>query len=142
MAIKILQRELDSYEPVHTLAQALSMAIEAMEHEPKTDIALDRYRDLQDYFSDEAVAKTILENKTEFKSWLKRLKWNTKKVDELARKLEALEQEPILDKIRTEIEKEIIPRNSDQYDHEAMWQNCGLRMALKAIDKYKAGSEE
>lgn len=48
----------------------------------------------------------------------------------------------ILDKIRAEIEKEIIPRNSDQYDHEAMWQNCGLRMALKAIDKYKAESED
>jgi len=47
----------------------------------------------------------------------------------------------ILDKIRAEIEKEIIPRNSNQYDHEAMWQNMGLRMALKVIDKYKAESE-
>lgn len=36
MAIKILQRELDSYEPEHALAQALRMAIEAMEHEPNT----------------------------------------------------------------------------------------------------------
>lgn len=53
-----------------------------------------------------------------------------------------LEQEPVLNKIRSEIEKEIIPRNSDQYDHEAMWQNSGLRMALKVIDKYKAESEE
>lgn len=50
-------------------------------------------------------------------------------------------QKPILDKIRAEIEKEIIPRNSDQYDHEAMWQNLGLRMALKVIDKYKAESK-
>lgn len=53
-----------------------------------------------------------------------------------------LDKEPILDKIRAEIEKEIIPRNSDQYDHEAMWQNCGLRMALKVIDKYEAESEK
>lgn len=55
--------------------------------------------------------------------------------------IKALEQEPILDKIKAEIEKEIIPRNSDQYDHEAMWQNCGLRMALKVIDKYWAEKE-
>lgn len=48
----------------------------------------------------------------------------------------------VLDEIRAEIEKEIIPRNSDQYDHEAKWQNSGLRMALKAIEKYKAESEE
>lgn len=40
------------------------------------------------------------------------------------------------------IEQEIIPRNSDQYDHEAMWQNLGLRMSLKVIDKYRAESEE
>lgn len=56
--------------------------------------------------------------------------------------IEALKQEPILDKIREEIEQEIIPRNSDQYDHEAMWQNLGLRMALKVIDKHKAESED
>lgn len=37
MAIEILQRELDSYEPEHALAQALRMAIEAMEHEPTED---------------------------------------------------------------------------------------------------------
>lgn len=49
----------------------------------------------------------------------------------------------MLDKIRADIEKEIVPRNSDQYDYEAKWQNLGLRMALKVIDKYKAeGSEE
>lgn len=35
MAIKILQRELDSYEPEHALAQALWMAIEAMEQRPR-----------------------------------------------------------------------------------------------------------
>ncbi len=60
------------------------------------------------------------------------------KMDEVRRAYDnAMKQEPILDKIRAEIEKEIIPRNSDQYDHETMWQNMGLRMALKTIDKYK-----
>ena len=48
----------------------------------------------------------------------------------------------VLDEIKAEIEKEIITRNSDQYDYEAKWQNSGLRMALKAIEKYKAESEE
>ena len=60
-------------------------------------------------------------------------------VEEL--KQEYIEREE-LDKIRDEIEQEIIPRNSDQYDHEAMWQNMGLRMALKVIDKYKAETED
>ena len=46
-----------------------------------------------------------------------------------------------LDKIRAEIEKEIVPRNSDQYDYQTTWQNLGLRIALKVIDKYKAESE-
>lgn len=55
--------------------------------------------------------------------------------------IKAIKQESILDKIRAEIKKEIIPRDSDQYDHEIKWQNCGLRMALKIIDKYKAESE-
>lgn len=44
----------------------------------------------------------------------------------------------IIDKIIVEIGQEIVPRNSDQYDYEAMWQNMGLRMALKVIGKYKA----
>lgn len=48
----------------------------------------------------------------------------------------------VLDKISAEIAHEIIPRNSDQYDHEAMWQNLGLRMALKVIDKHKAEQGE
>lgn len=48
----------------------------------------------------------------------------------------------VLDKIKAEIEKEIVPRNSDQYDHEAKWQNSGLRMSLKAIEKYKSESED
>ena len=51
--------------------------------------------------------------------------------------IKALEQEPLLDKIRAEIEKEIIPRESDEYDYEAKWQNMGLRMALKVINKYR-----
>ena len=46
----------------------------------------------------------------------------------------------VLDKIGLEIAKEIVPRDSDQYDYEARWQNMGLRMALKVIYKYKAES--
>lgn len=56
--------------------------------------------------------------------------------------IKAIKQEPVLDKIKSEIEQEIIPRNSDQYDYEAKWQNMGLRIALKAIDKCKAESEK
>lgn len=56
--------------------------------------------------------------------------------------IKALKQEPVLDKIRSKIEREIIPRNSYKYDYEAKWQNLGLRMALKVINKYKVESED
>ena len=54
--------------------------------------------------------------------------------------LKALEQEPILDKIRSEIEQEYTKfRNkSDMWNERA----CGLGTALEIIDKYKAESEE
>ena len=48
----------------------------------------------------------------------------------------------VLDKIRADIEKEIVPKNSDRYDYEAKWQNLGLRMALKVIDKYREEIEK
>ncbi len=58
------------------------------EQEPKADVALERYKDLQDYFDDEEIAKSVLENQKEFKVWLERIKWHVRKADELARKLE------------------------------------------------------
>lgn len=63
--------------------------------------------------------------------------------EESFKKMKRLEDEinAVLDKIRTEIKKEIVPKNSEQYDYESKWQNLGLRMALKVIDKYKAESE-
>ena len=54
--------------------------------------------------------------------------------------IKALEQEPILDKIRAEIKKELkrsFQRTMDEYDIAT-----GLRKALEIIDKYKAESEE
>ena len=49
----------------------------------------------------------------------------------------------VLDKVRLDIAQEIITKDSDEYDYEAKWQNMGLRIALKVIDKYKAeGSNE
>ena len=56
----------------------------------KNDLAQERYQDLIEYFSDEKVAKTILESRKEFKAWLERLKWNVKRADELARELEQM----------------------------------------------------
>ena len=51
--------------------------------------------------------------------------------------VETLEQEPILDKIRAEIEKCYCTVTND-YDHG---RNYGLYMATQIIDKYKAESE-
>ncbi len=50
--------------------------------------------------------------------------------------IKALEQEPILDKIRAEIEKE-----ADTSNRLAGISEIGLRKALKIIDKYKTESE-
>ena len=67
----------------------INAAIQVLE---ERTIAEERYQDLQDYFSDPKIAKTILGDKEEFKAWLDRLRWHTKKVDELARKLQDLEE--------------------------------------------------
>ena len=51
--------------------------------------------------------------------------------------IDALEQQPILDKIRAEIERErSFQRAMDEYDIAT-----GLRKALEIIDNYKAESE-
>ena len=51
--------------------------------------------------------------------------------------IDTLEQEPVLDKIRTEIETIIGEHNLDDYDFCS-----GLICARKIIDKYKAESEK
>ena len=51
--------------------------------------------------------------------------------------IKALEQEPVLDKIRAEIEEIIGEHNLDDYDFCS-----GLIVARKIIDKYKAESED
>lgn len=56
----------------------------------KNDFAHERYQDLIEYFGDEKVAKNILENRKEFRAWLERLRWNVKRVDELASELEQI----------------------------------------------------
>lgn len=56
----------------------------------KNDLAQERYQDLMEYFNDKEVAKTILEDRKEFKAWLERLRWNVKRADELARELEQI----------------------------------------------------
>lgn len=45
-----------------------------------------------EYFGDEKAAKTILESRQGFRSWLERLRWNVKRADELARELEQTKQ--------------------------------------------------
>ena len=51
--------------------------------------------------------------------------------------IKALEQEPILDKIRAEIEQEIAYKPMEMWDYR-----MGLKKALDIIDKCKAESEE
>jgi hypothetical protein len=51
----------------------------------------------------------------------------------------ALEQEPILDKIRAEIEQ--FAKNPD-FGDLSLGASCGAMKAIEIIDKYKAESEE
>ena len=57
--------------------------------------------------------------------------------------IKALEQEPILDKIRAEIEQEYNRLRGTRADETLELGKClGLKMSLKIIDKYKAESEK
>ena len=57
--------------------------------------------------------------------------------------IKALEQEPILDKIRAEIEQEYNRLSVTRADETLELGEClGLKMSLKIIGKYKAESED
>ena len=58
--------------------------------------------------------------------------------EELIEALKQILKEPILDKIKTEIEQSYCTPNND-YDHG---RNYGLCMATQIIDKYKAENED
>lgn len=54
-----------------------------------------------------------------------------------------IEQEPILDQIRAEIEQEYNRLSATRADETLELGEClGLKMSLKIIDKYNKGSEE
>ena len=56
--------------------------------------------------------------------------------------IEPLEQEPILDKIRSEIEQEYNRLSATRADETLEIGEClGLKMALKIVGKYKAEKE-
>ena len=54
--------------------------------------------------------------------------------------IKALEQEPVLDKIRAEIEK--LQKMCDKNDLNLMAQYSAFGMVLEILDKYKAESED
>ena len=64
-------------------------------------------------------------------------------IDACEMAIEALEQEPILDKIRTEIEfkSRIVLKDTPNDDWTVKWNEC-IKEVLEIIDKYKAESEE
>lgn len=70
----------------------LEKQIEEQESTTKKDLAQERYQDLIDYFGDKELAKTILEDRKEFLKWLERIRWQRKRADECARKLDLWER--------------------------------------------------
>lgn len=108
MAIKALEENDGLKEYLDKANRTNSQLIQHIEKNNMnidTSLAIERYQDLVEYFSDKDAAKTILGDREEFKKWLKRIKWNVRKVDELARKLE---QKPCEDTVnRAEVVDEL-----------------------------------
>lgn len=108
------------------------MATKALKQESiAKNVAQERYQDLIDYFGGKEIAKTILEDRIEFKKWLERIRWHVKRADELARELERLK------KLRAEIAEldkkvcqQFLIEDVDKEVHRA-YQDC-----LNIIDKY------
>ena len=70
-------------------------------------------------------------------SWAQRDQGNNYLANAIDTAIKALEQEPILDKIRAEIENDW---QLKKYPSSPF--SCGLRRAIEIIDKYKAESED
>lgn len=108
----------------------------------KNDLAQERYQDLIEYFGDEKVAKTILESRKEFKAWLKRLRWNVKRADELARELEQIkettENDLAVDCISREqaLEPYKILENTDTLSVYSIRQNLAELPSIGRYDPY------
>ncbi len=133
--IETLQQWLDNEEHKNkTLWEEITRLqeeIKTLEQDTKTGIALERYKDLQDYFGDEDSIKEFLENQKEFKAWLERVYRSAGKVTELTRKLKALEQvlktyaldkdalEKMLDKIKAITGEWIVDTWNDKTDNFA-----------------------
>lgn len=62
--------------------------------------------------------------------------------DALDMAIKALEQEPMLDKIRTDIGRALSEEVLDDNRHLISDIGIGLEIALRIIDKYKAESED
>lgn len=92
--------------------------------EPTTqnDLVQERYQDLIEYFYGKEVAKTILEDRKEFKAWLERLRWNVNRADELARESEQIKgttkNDIGVDCISREAVERIINKWLSHYDYE------------------------
>ena len=80
----------------------------------------------------------ILEGLYEIKNW--KCNGDAKTHEVVTETIKILEQEPVLNKIRAEIEETYMNVTyQENKDRQATW---GLRKALEIIDKYRAESEE
>lgn len=147
--LKAIIQECEEYQ--RQRKETLFEIIGALEQEPCEAVAKERYEDLCEYFGG---AKDILKHREDFKAWLGRVKWHIHKAEELSAENDDLrdqlamrdrfqKQEPVLDKIRAEIENHcgLLKENHCKY---CPYCTCviGVREILEIIDKYKAESEE
>ena len=130
----------DGWQGNEELTTAYHMAIKALEQD---SIAQERYEDLCEYFGG---SEAILKSRDDFKAWLDRVKWHVCKAEEL---YEKYEREPILDKIRAEIEQ--LPTKTrinwdgclPDIDYpEIEYVDVTKNKLLSIINKYTTESEE
>ena len=93
----------------------------------KNDLAQERYQDLIEYFGDEKVAKIILENRGQFKAWLERLRWNVKRADELARRLEQIKETTKNDLGVDCISRQAVIDELKRYFHDEYYQRTSIQ---------------
>ena len=122
-----------------TREEKINLLNELLEYEEKNDIGhLTRAerREFQQWISEALEQETVSKEVYDHEYFLR--KEFELKIDKLQRQLKALEQEPVLDKIRAEIVALKSHHINDGYDDG--FQGCRTNV-LHILDKYKAESE-
>ena len=98
--------------------------------------ALERYQDLCEFFDNDPDAiKGILENGTEFRNWLERMRWHVEECEKLARELDAEKKANPAEKTFIEKREWIEGYRDRLYRRKLYCPFCGIRIRTESWDK-------